>query len=151
MAASGVYVLDCSVSIAWLFEAQADAYTEAALDELAGSFAVAPRWWSVEVLNVLLTLERRKRLAAGKAVEVLRHLQGLPVRVHDSRASVFELHALAARHQLSSYDALYLDAALATGLPLATRDKSLQKAALESGVGVWGDTGSSKTARAEQI
>jgi predicted nucleic acid-binding protein len=137
MATTGLFVVDCSVSIAWLFDEQADDYTEAALDAMVGAFAVAPRWWSIEVLNVLLTLERRKRLAAGKAVDLLRHLQRLPVRLHESRASLFELHALAIRHQLSSYDTLYLDAALATGLPLATRDKALQQAAVDSGVGVW--------------
>lgn len=137
MAATGIFVVDCSVSIAWLFDEQADDYTEAALNALVGTFAVAPRWWNVEVLNVLLTLERRKRLAAGKAVDLLRHMQRLPVHLQDSQSSVFELHAIAIRHQLTSYDALYLEAALATGLPLATRDKALQQAATESGVGVW--------------
>jgi predicted nucleic acid-binding protein len=137
MAATGIFVVDCSVSIAWLFDEQADDYTEAALSALVGTFAVAPRWWNVEVLNVLLTLERRKRLAAGKAVDLLRHMQRLPVRLQESQASVFELHAIAIRHQLTSYDAFYLEAALATGLPLATRDKALQQAATESGVGVW--------------
>lgn len=137
MASSGIFVVDCSVGIAWLFDEQADDYTEAALDALGGAFAVAPRWWNIEVLNVLLTLERRGRLAANKAVELLRHMQRLPVRLRESQASTFELHALALRHQLTSYDALYLETALATGLPLASRDKALQQAAIESGVGVW--------------
>jgi predicted nucleic acid-binding protein len=137
MATTGIFVVDCSVSIAWLFDEQADDYTEAALNALVGTFAVAPRWWNVEVLNVLLTLERRKRLAAGKAVDLLRYLQRLPVHLRESQTSVFELHSLAIQHQLTSYDALYLEAALATGLPLATRDKALQQAAIESGVGVW--------------
>lgn len=137
MAPAGLFVVDCSVSIAWLFDEQADDYTEAALDALVTAHAIAPRWWNVEVLNVLLTLERRKRLATGKAVELLRHLQRLPVRLHETRGSVFELHALANAHQLSSYDALYLETALATGLPLASRDKALQQAAIRSGVGVW--------------
>ena len=66
-----------------------------------------------------------------------RHMQRLPVHFRESGASVFELHALAIQHQLTSDDALYLEAALATGLPLATRDKTLQQAAIESGVGVW--------------
>ena len=89
------------------------------------------------MLNVLLTLERRKRLVAGKAVDLLRHMQRLPVHLQDSRVSIFELHALSIRHQFTSYDALYLEVALATGLPLATRDKALRQAATESGVGVW--------------
>jgi predicted nucleic acid-binding protein len=137
MGVSAEFVVDCSVSVAWLFDQQSDAYTEAALDALVTSFAVAPRWWNIEVLNVLLTLERRERLAVGKAVELLRHLQRLPVRPRESQASVFELHALALRHRLTSYDALYLEAALSTGLPLVTRDKALRQAAVESGVGVW--------------
>lgn len=138
MVPPGVFVLDSSVGVAWLFEGQSDGYTEAALDALGGSFAVAPRWWGIEVLNVLLALERRGRLAPGRAVEALRHLQRLPIHLRDSQASLFELHALARRHQLTSYDSLYLDAALATGLPLATRDKALRHAAVECGVGVWG-------------
>ena len=47
MAAPQLYVVDCSVSIAWLFEEQTDDYTEAALQALVGGFAVAPRWWGI--------------------------------------------------------------------------------------------------------
>lgn len=132
-----LYVVDASVGIGWLFDEQADAYSETALEALAAAFAVAPRWWDIEILNVLLALERRRRLATGKAVEALRLLQRLPIRRHETRTSLFELHALAVRHRLTSYGALYLDAALATGLPLAARDKALQQAAIDSGVGVW--------------
>ena len=42
MAATGIFVVDFSVSIAWLFDEQADDYTEAALNALVGTFAVAP-------------------------------------------------------------------------------------------------------------
>ncbi len=136
--AVGLFVVDCSVGVAWLFDEQADKYTEAALDALAGGFAAAPRWLGVEVLNVLLTLERRKRIKAGKAVDLLRCLQALPIRLQESSASLFDLHALAAQHRLTSYDALYLETALSTGLPLATRDHALRQAALDSGIGVWG-------------
>lgn len=139
MAATALFVLDCSVSVAWLFEEQANEYTESALDALSRGYAVAPRWWNVEILNVLLALERRNRLAPDKAVELLRFLQRLPVRLRESNLSVFELHALAQHHRLTSYDALYLDAALATGLPISTRDAALRKAATDSGVGVWSD------------
>lgn len=95
-----------------MFDQQADDYTEAALTALVGTFAVAPRWWNFEVLNVLLALERRKRLVTGKAVDLLRHMQRLPVRLQNSQASVFELQALSIRRQLSSYVALYLEVAL---------------------------------------
>lgn len=138
MGLPAAYVLDCSVAIAWLFRNQADDYTDSALSMLETSSALAPKWWGVEVVNVLLALERRGRLAPNKAIDALRHLHRLPVKLHDTNSSLYELHALAAQHQLTSYDALYLDAALTTGLPIATRDKGLQQAALISGVGVWG-------------
>lgn len=132
-----ICVVDCSLGIGWLFDQQADDYTEATLQALTQSSAIAQRWWLVETLNVLLALERRERLSVGKAVEALRLLQRPPVQLRDTQTSIFELHALANRHRLTSYDALYLDMALSTGLPLATRDKALRQAATESGVGVW--------------
>lgn len=42
--------------------------------------------------------------------------------------------ALARAHQLSSYDASYLELAMRLGLPLATLDKDLAKAATSVGV-----------------
>ena len=137
MGDAGLFVVDCSVAIAWLFDEQADAETEAALDALVGNHAIAPRWWNIEILGVLLSLQRREQLTASRSVALLRHLQQLPIRLREYQSSVFELHALALRHRLTSYDALYLECALATGLPLATRDKALKRAAMESGVGVW--------------
>ena len=89
------------------------------------------------MLNVLLMLERRGRLTAAEAVDALRQSQRLPVRTQLSASNPFELHALASRYRLTSYDTLYLDLALSTGTPLATRDKALAQAAMDCGVGVW--------------
>jgi len=41
---------------------------------------------------------------------------------------------LARRHNLTAYDATYLDVALRRSLPLATRDRDLAAAAREAGV-----------------
>jgi predicted nucleic acid-binding protein len=131
------FVVDCSVSAAWLFEEQADDYTEAALDALASAPALAPGSWILEMLNALLMLERRRRLTASDAVQALRLLRRLPVHLQAAQAGPIELHALASRHQLTSYDAVYLNLALTSGLPLATRDKALARAATDCGVGVW--------------
>ena len=48
-----------------------------------------------------------------------------------------EIFALAREHQLSTYDASYLDLALRRALPLATQDKSLRRAAVKCGVEVF--------------
>ena len=41
---------------------------------------------------------------------------------------------VARRYRLSAYDASYLELAMRTGLPLATLDEDLQKAAKKAGV-----------------
>ncbi len=41
---------------------------------------------------------------------------------------------VARRHRLSAYDASYLELAMREGLPLATLDEDLQKAARKAGV-----------------
>lgn len=43
-------------------------------------------------------------------------------------------HEIAARHDLSAYDAAYLELALRRGLPLATCDKELAAAMAKAGV-----------------
>ena len=46
---------------------------------------------------------------------------------------------LARRHSLTFYDAAYLELAKREGLPLATLDRDLEKAAIAEGVALFGD------------
>jgi len=85
----------------------------------------------------LLVAERKKRQRIPKSQEFLVLLSNLPIRVEkssDAQRPLKEMLVLAREHQLSSYDASYLDLALRLGLPLATRDKSLRRAAEKCGV-----------------
>jgi predicted nucleic acid-binding protein len=47
------------------------------------------------------------------------------------------LPSLAAKYQLSVYDAVYLELAHRRKLPLGRKDGPLRKAAVRCGVGVW--------------
>jgi len=59
----------------------------------------------------------------------------LPIRVeHQDLWTSLSLETLARKHQLTAYDASYLDLARRLDLPLATADEPLKKAALASGV-----------------
>ena len=49
-----------------------------------------------------------------------------------------ELMALARARKLTVYDAAYLDLAIREGLPLATLDRQLERAALAEGVALFG-------------
>ena len=53
---------------------------------------------------------------------------------HRIVAKLISNNSLAAAHQLTAYDAAYLDLAKRLSLPLATRDDDLRRAALNEGI-----------------
>ena len=73
--------------------------------------------------NALLVAERRKRIASQDVAEAFELLSGLPITVHaEPRDRMSRLHELARDHDLTAYDASYLDVALELNLPLASGD-----------------------------
>jgi predicted nucleic acid-binding protein len=129
-------VLDCSVAIAWVFEDEANPATDALLDRVGRDGALVPAIWRLEVANVLIQAERRKRIAAADVTSTLSLLARLPIEdaapAADRRLGA--LIDLARRHDLTCYDAAYLDLAVSRALPLATRDKALARAARDEGI-----------------
>src|SRR3954451_21651862 len=74
-------VIDCSVTMAWYFKDEATPYTNAVRAALAIERAAVPALWPLEVANVLLMGERRKRSPQAKATRWLRFLTALPIAV----------------------------------------------------------------------
>lgn len=133
------FVIDCSVTMAWYFKDEATAYTNAVRASLATESAVVPALWPLEVANVLLRGERRKRSTQARAAKWLRYLSALPIAVDAEapfRAFDYTL-SLARAHKLTAYDAAYLELALRRGLPLGTLDRELEKAAKAVGVRIY--------------
>ncbi len=130
------FVLDTSVTVAWVFEDETAPYTESVLEMLSTGEAVVPAVWPLEVANALLSAERRRRLTRAKAAKFLAALQDLPITVdaNGPLRAFSEILSLARERGLSAYDACYLDLAIRTGLPLATLDKNLRKGAQRIGV-----------------
>jgi predicted nucleic acid-binding protein len=128
------FVLDCSVTMGWCFEDEADAYADAILDRLVEASALVPALWPMEVANVLLMAERRGRLPRGEAERFLELLAALPIRVEARPAAPDALVGLGRVHGLTAYDAVYLDLALVAGIGLASRDAALHRAAEAAGV-----------------
>src|SRR5262245_54288386 len=81
------FVLDCSVTVAWFFEDEADAYAEAVEDALASVTAVVPALWPLEVANAILMGERRKRTSAAKSTQFLTLLTFLPITTDEETAA----------------------------------------------------------------
>ncbi len=75
------FVLDGSVTIAWLFADEKDAYADAIIGKLPHVVMLVPRLWHLEVANVLLIGARRKRCSQADTTQWLRFLSALPVRV----------------------------------------------------------------------
>jgi len=128
------FALDCSMTMAWCFEDEATPYSESVLEALANGEAFVPPIWSLEVANVLVVGERKKRLLPAQSLRFVELLQSLPITLDSDVRPLGELLGLAREQRLSSYDASYLDLAVRTGLPLASLDGPLLEAASRFGV-----------------
>ncbi len=133
------FVIDCSVTMGWCFEDQADAYTDTALNALKKTVAIAPALWAYEVTNVLLVAERRRKISSADSIRFLELLKELPIELVDDKEFKIQesFLSLGRDFNLSAYDAAYLHLAMSQGLPLATRDTSLRTACKKSGVALY--------------
>ena len=136
MDATKNFVLDGSVTMVWGFEDETDEYAEAILERMPDLQAHVPSLWPLEVANALLVGERRRRITSAETARFLAILGAFPITVDDqtvAHAWADTMH-LARAHNLSSYDAAYLELAIRLGLPLAALDGKLKTAAGAMGV-----------------
>ena len=132
------FVLDCSITVAWILPDEAESGAEALGESLVETTAVVPGFWPVEVANVLLVATRRGRIEEEVWPDLLDRLAALPIETDMEtgvRAWTDSLR-VARDHQLSVYDAAYLELAMRRRIPLATLDGDLATAARRAGVRV---------------
>ena len=132
-------VVDTSVVLAWCFEDEANDYSNAILDSLSEDEAVVPSIWPLEVANGLANAESHGRIDLATSTRFLRRLSDLPIRIDAQTATYAFTHTLvlARNHQLTSYDASYLELALREGMELATLAGKLRTAAQRAGARVF--------------
>lgn len=132
------FVLDCSVTMAWVFPDESTPETDLLCDSLVDGRAVVPSLWPVEVGNVLRVATTRGRIARAEWDRICGNLAALPVEIDPVSTSVVwgSVLELAYDHGLSVYDAMYLELAVRMRVPLATLDRALAAAARGSGVEV---------------
>src|SRR3990167_5970916 len=112
------------------------AYAGKVLDAMQEAHALVPATWGLEVTNVIAKAEEKALVTEARSGVFLEMLEDVGIEV-DSATFAHALSdtlQLARRYRLSSYDASYLGLALRFGLPLATLDEDLQKAAKKAGV-----------------
>lgn len=133
---ANAFVLDGSVTMVWGFEDEDDEYAAAILEKMPELQAHVPSLWSLEVANALIVGERRGRTTPADTARFLSILGTFPIAVDDetaARAWADTMH-LARAHNLSAYDASYLEVAIRHGLPLASLDGKLKAAAKAVGI-----------------
>jgi predicted nucleic acid-binding protein len=125
------FVLDASVAIAWCFEDESTPAAWALLDRLRTAPGHVPALWALEIGNILLGAEKRRRITQARTVEYLGILGDLDIRVDPDLPgrSFRDVLPLARERRLTTCDATYLELAMRLGLPLATKDKALARAA----------------------
>jgi predicted nucleic acid-binding protein len=132
------FVLDTSITICWCFSSEATAFSDRLLQQLELEPAYVPSLWFLEVGNVLVNAERRKRISFAQITEFLTLLGKLNIQSDEelARKGFHEVLALAHSEGLTTYDASYLELALRKSLPLASKDVQLCSVASKLGVQV---------------
>ncbi len=84
----------------------------------------------------MLVRERRKTLTQAEGSQYLQALESLDIEVvsEPTHRTLTGLAQTARPHQLSAYDAVYLDLSVCLGLALLTDDRNLRSAAERIGV-----------------
>ncbi|MGD0666925.1 MAG: type II toxin-antitoxin system VapC family toxin [Bryobacteraceae bacterium] len=124
-------VLDSSVTLAWVYSAEATVAVSDVLARVIESGAWVPALWRLEVANVLEMGVRKGRTDAAFRDAALADLALMPITVdaETDRHAWGATAKLAARHRLTLHDAAYLELARRRSLPLATLDQELRAAA----------------------
>ena len=127
------FVLDASVALAWFLDDEQAPQADNVRTRLIRERAYVPQLWRLEVRNGLIIAERRGRLSATRINECLEAIKRLPIQT-DSEAVLDTVVSLARMHNLSVYDAVYLELAKRRDAALASLDGALLRAAAEEGV-----------------
>ena len=122
--------------MAWFFSQEATPYTNAVRQYLKVAEAIVPDVWPYEIANVLYIGLKHGRCTETDIVPWTKLLLALPIRVEAATVSSVLVTVLNAsiKHQLTAYDAAYLELAMRHDVPLATLDKKLSVVATKLGI-----------------
>jgi len=129
-------ILDCSVTASWFIPYEFSKSSFNIRDKIRERGAIVPTIWSLEVGNVLLISERRKRITKEQRQKALYILKDLPIKTDELtfKNAWFETIELAEKYNLTLYDACYLELVLRYNSILATFDNNLKQAAKLAGI-----------------
>jgi len=118
------FVMDATIAAAWALPEDNSELTDSMLTMAQVDGAMVPVLFWYEVRHILAAAERMKRITPADTVAFLHHLERLEIKLRDLGDGEAILR-LARVHQLSVYNAAYLELALRENLPLVTLDRNL--------------------------
>ena len=125
------------MGVSWAVSSQSSPAAATLLEHVAaGKPFVVPGLWMFEVANALLVLMRRNKIPPLQCARTRGALSRLHPVIDDDgpRLALHRIWEFADEFTLSIYDAVYLELAQRKGLPLASRDAALRRAAAKCGV-----------------
>ena len=128
------FVLDASTTLSWFLDDEINQQHTASLRLLAQDCALVPSLWPVQVGNSLNQGVKSGRISDSRRAEILHQLRSLDIRIDVVHPMVERLSFTAEKYRLTTYDCTYLLLAMDRGIPLATLDKELIRAARRSSV-----------------
>ncbi|HEY8692195.1 MAG TPA: type II toxin-antitoxin system VapC family toxin [Chloroflexota bacterium] len=131
-------VIDASVTLAWCFPDETTPHTDALRGRVTRTGAIVPPHWRIEIENTVRVAERRRRITAAQVADFVRFIRAQLIEVDDRPlvTTFGNLMPLASQYSLSVYDAAYVEIANRRGLPLATLDANMRRAAQQMGIDV---------------
>jgi len=130
------FVLDCSATLPWFLEDERTAFSDSLLFAAKRAEYWVPGIWCLEFPNALLVAERKRRIGRARRIEALEQIPKLQIKVDPDPVDLMAVSSVAEKHDLSTYDAAYLELALRRGLGLITLDRDLADAGSAEGLPV---------------
>jgi len=123
--------MDCSVSASWFLRDETNEEARKILTMVEDHELVVPPLWPIEMANVLVIAERKKRITAADAARVVELFLSLAIEVEGGGLqNIRVLQLLAREYGLTAYDACYLELAqegIAAGQPGSGSQSSRQE------------------------
>jgi predicted nucleic acid-binding protein len=130
-----MFVVDASMALAWCFEDESKDSSDEILHRLLLEGGIAPAHWPLEIANALRFAAGSGRVDEPAISRARMIVLDLPVDVLPVETSTaLGLIESARRHELTVYDAAYLELAAIRGVGIATLDKRLAAACRNAGV-----------------
>lgn len=129
-------VIDASIALAWSFEDERTPPVLAVLEETIRDGAIVPLLWRLEVANSLRSALRRGRITQEFRDKALTDFADLRIEIDaDTNTHAWSsIVSLSDGHDLTPYDAAYLELAQRRRMPLASLDGRMRRAASDIGI-----------------